>query len=195
MIETDFWTGELNTKTKNFHTIYIILNYTYRIVVVQLLSPVHSLQPHGLQHAWLPCPSLSPSLLKSISIELVILFNHFIFCHLLFILPSFLPSIRVFPNKSAFHIQVAKVLELQLQHQFFQWKLRVSIVKNWDWLVWSPCSPRDSQESSSVPEFKSINSSILSLLYSPTFTSVHDYWKSYSFDCMDLCWQSDISAF
>ena len=111
---------ELNTNTKNFHTIYIILNYTYHIVFVQLLSPVHSLQPHGLQHAWLPCPSLSPSLLKPISIELVILFNHFVFCHLLFILPSFVPRIRVFSNESAFHIQVAKVLELQLQHQFYQ---------------------------------------------------------------------------
>ena len=49
-------------------------------------------------------------------------------------------------------------------------------------LVWSPCSPRDSQESSPAPQFKSINSSAFSLLYGPTFTSIHDYWKNHSFD-------------
>ena len=43
-------------------------------------------------------------------------------------------------------------------------------------------SPRDSQESSPIPQFKSINSSVLSVLYSPTLTSIHDYWKNYSFD-------------
>ena len=53
--------------------------------------------------------------------------------------------------------QVAKVLKFQLQHQFFQWIFRV------DWLVWSPCCPRDSQESSPTPQFKSISSLVLSL--------------------------------
>ena len=67
--------------------------------------------------------------------------------------------------------QVAKVLKLQLQHQFFQWLFRTDILQVW--LVWSPCSPRDSQESSPTPQFKSINSSVLSFLYSPTLTSVY----------------------
>ena len=49
-------------------------------------------------------------------------------------------------------------------------------------LVGSPCSPRDSQESSPTPQFKSINSSALSLLHGPTLTSIHDYWKNYSLD-------------
>ena len=44
-------------------------------------------------------------------------------------------------------------------------------------LIGSPCSPRDSQESSPTPQFKSMNSSALSFLYSPTLTSIHDYWK------------------
>ena len=48
--------------------------------------------------------------------------------------------------------------------------------------VGSPCSPRDSQESSPTPQFKSINSSALSFLHSPTLTSLHDYWKSHSLD-------------
>ena len=71
--------------------------------------------------------------------------------------------------------QMAKVLELQLQHQSFQWTPRTDLLE--DGLVGSPCSPRDSQESSPTPQFKSINSSVLSFLYSPTLTSIHDYWK------------------
>ena len=69
--------------------------------------------------------------------------------------------------------QVAKVLELQLQHQSFQWTPRTDILQNG--LVGSPCSPRDSQESSPTPQFKSINSLVLSFLYCPTLTSIHDY--------------------
>ena len=74
--------------------------------------------------------------------------------------------------------QVAKVLEFQLQHQSFQWIFRTDFLQ--DGLVGSPCSPRDSQESSPTPQFKSINSSALSFLYSPT--SIHDHWKNHSLD-------------
>ena len=63
-----------------------------------------------------------------------------------------------------------------------------------DW-VWPSCCPRDCQESSPAPQFKNINSSVLSLLYDPALTSIHDYWKYHIYDCMDLCWQSDDSAF
>ena len=62
-------------------------------------------------------------------------------------------------------------------------------------LVGSPCSPRDSQESSPTPQLKSINSSVLSFLYSPTLISIHDHWENHSLDQMDLCWQSNVSAF
>ena len=72
----------------------------------------------------------------------------------------------------------AKVLELQLQHQSFQWIFRVNFLS--DWLVGSPCSPRDSQESSPTPQFESINSSVLRLLYGPNLISIHDYWKSHT---------------
>ena len=70
-------------------------------------------------------------------------------------------------------------------------------VQDWfhDWLVWSPCSPKDSQESSLIPDFKSISSSVLSLHYGPTLTSINDYWKNHGFDYMDLCWKSNVSAF
>ena len=89
--------------------------------------------------------------------------------------------------------EVAKVLEFQLQHQSFQWTPRTDLL--YDGLVGSPCSPRDSQESFPTPQFKSINFSVLSFLHSPTLTSIHDYWKNHSLDQMDLCWQSNVSAF
>ena len=66
--------------------------------------------------------------------------------------------------------QVAKVLEFQLQHQSFQWLFRTDLLEYG--LVGSPCSPKDSQESSPTPQFKSINSLVLSFLYSPTLTSI-----------------------
>ena len=76
--------------------------------------------------------------------------------------------------------QVAKILKFQLQHQSFQWMFRTYFLL--DGLVGSPCSPRDSKESSPTPQFKSINSLALSFLYCPTLTSIHDYWKNDSFD-------------
>ena len=85
--------------------------------------------------------------------------NHIILCHRLLLLPSICPSIRVSSH------QVAQVLEFQFQHQSFQWVFRVDFPLGW--LVWSPCCPRDSQESSPAPQFESINSSALSLLYVP----------------------------
>ena len=68
--------------------------------------------------------------------------------------------------------EVAKVLEFQLQHHSLQRNPRADLQNG---LVVSPCSPRDSQESSPTPQFKSINSSALSLLHSPTLTSIHDH--------------------
>ena len=92
----------------------------------------------------------------------------------------FLPA----PNPSKYHSlfewvnsshEVAKVLEFQLQHYSLQRNPRADLLQNG--LVGSPCSPRDSQESSPTPQFKSINSSVLSFLYGPTLSSIHDYWK------------------
>ena len=89
--------------------------------------------------------------------------------------------------------QVAKVLELHRHHQSLQWIFRVDFL--WDRLVWSSCCPRDSQESSPTPQFESINSVAFSLLYGPTLTSIHDYWKNHSFDCTDLWSKSDVFLF
>ena len=91
---------------------------------------------------------------------------------------------------SSYH--VAKLLELQLQYQSFQWIFRTDFIS--DELVGSPCSPRESQESSSnaVQKHKFFSAH---LLYGPTLLSEHDYWKNHSFDYTDLCWQRDVSAF
>ena len=75
----------------------------------------------------------------------------------------------LFQRVSSSH-QVAKVLAFQLQHQSFQWTPRTGLL--YDGLVGSPCSLKDSQESSPTPQFKSINSSVLGFLYSPTLTSI-----------------------
>ena len=115
----------------------------------------------------------SRSLLKFMSIELVMPSSHLILCRPLFLLPFFNLSEHQGLSQwvSSSH-QVAKVLEFQLQDQSFQWTPRTDLL--WDGLVGSPCSPRDSQASSPTPQFKSINSSPLSFLYSPTLTSIHD---------------------
>ena len=139
----------------------------------------------------------SQSLLKLLALESVIPSHHLILCHPLLLLPSIFPSIRVFSNESTL-CQVAKVLELQVQHQSFHWIFRVDFL--WDWLVWSPCSTRDSQESLSAPQFKSINFLVLRLLYGPTLTCVHDYWKNHIAvcsiiqSCQTLCNPMDCST-
>ena len=93
------------------------------------------------------------------------------------------------PNPSQHHTlyqwvnsshEVAKVLEFQLSHHSFQRNPRADLLQNG--LDGSPCSPRDPQESSPTPQFKSINSSALSLLHSPTLTSIHDHRKNHSLD-------------
>ena len=109
----------------------------------------------------------SRSSLRLTSIESVMPYSHLILCCPLFLLPPIPPSIRVFSRVNSSH-EVAKVLEFQLQHHSFQRNPRADLLQNG--LVGSPCSPRDSQESSPTPQFKSINSSALSFLHSPTLT-------------------------
>ena len=75
--------------------------------------------------------------------------------------------------------EVAKALEFQLQHHSLQRNPMADLLQNG--LVESPCSPRDSQESS-TSQFKSINSSALNFLHSPTLASIHDHWKNHSLD-------------
>jgi len=117
----------------------------------------------------------SQSLLTLMSIELVMPSNHLILCHPLRILPSTFPSIRVFSNESVLHIRWPK---------YWSFSFNMSPSNKYSgliflgWTGWISFSARDSQESSPTTLFKSINSSVLSFLYSPTLTSVHDYWEN-----------------
>ena len=99
----------------------------------------------------------------------------------LLLLPSIFPSIRVFSNESTLRMRWPK-------YWSFSFSISPSnehsglISFRMDWLGPSPCGPRGSQESSPAPQFKSINSSVLSFLYSPTLTSIHDHWKNHNLD-------------
>jgi len=139
-----------------------------------------SLQPHGWQHATLPCPSPTPELAQTHVHRVgdASQPSHPLSSHSP---PAFNLSQHqgLFQLVSSLH-QVAQVLQLQLQHQSFQWIFRTDFL--YEWLVWFPCSPRDSQESSLTPQFQSINSLVFSFLYGPTLTSTRDPWKNNSFD-------------
>ena len=84
------------------------------------------------------------------------------------------------------------MLGLWLQRQSLQWAFRTDFL--WDWLVWSPCGPGDSQESSPTPQFGDIDSSVLSCLCGPALASVYDCWRGHGFDWVNLCWQSNVNA-
>ena len=136
--------------------------------------------------------TISLNLLKLVSIESVMPSNHLILCCPLLLLSSIFPGIRVFSNESDLRIRWPE-----------DWSFSFSISPSnkysglisfrTDWL--DLFAVQRTQEPSPTPEFKSINSSILSFLYSPTATSIHDYWKNHSFDQTDLCWESNVSAF
>ena len=119
------------------------------------------------------------NVVKPMSIELVMPSNHLIPCRPLLLLPSIFPSIRVFSNESALHIRWPKYWSFSFNSSPSNEHPRLISL---GWTGWISCSPRDSQESSPTPQFKRINSSALSFLYSPTLTSICDYWKNYSLD-------------
>ena len=134
----------------------------------------------------------SQNLLKLMSVELVMPSNHLILCWLLLLLLSIIPSIRVFSNESVLRIRWSKYWSSSFSTSLSnEYSGLISFRTDWfDFLVL-----QDSQESSLTPQFKSINSSVLSFPYSPTVTSIHDHWEHHSFHYADLCWQSDVSVF
>ena len=123
--------------------------------------------------------TISWSLLKFMSIESVMPSSHLVLCHSL-LLPSIFPSIRVFFNESALHIRWPKY-----------WTFSFNICPSNEYLglivfridYFALLAVQGTLKSSPTSQFKSINSSALSLLYVPTFTSIlDDYWKNHSFD-------------
>ena len=124
-------------------------------------------------------------------VSAVTLYNHLILCHPL-LLPSVFPSLRVFSSELALCIRWPKYWSFNLSiSPSNEYSGLISFRIDWFDLL----AVRDSQESSPTPQPESINSSALSFLHSPTLTSIHDYWENHSFDYMDLCRQSNVSAF
>ena len=134
-----------------------------------------SLRPHESLHVRPPCPSLTPGVHSDSRPSTQ-------WCHpaISSSVVPFSPALNPSQHQGLFQWvnsshEVAKVLEFQLQHHSLQRTPRADLLQNG--LVGSPCSPRDSQEFSPTPQFKSINSSALSFLHSPSLTSIHDHWK------------------
>ena len=124
--------------------------------------------------------TISWSLFKLMSIESVMPSNHLILCHPLPLLPSILPSIRGFSNESALCIRRPRRWSFSFSiSPSNEYSGLISFGVDWFDLFAVQGSLK---ESSPAPQFKSINSSVLSLLYDPTLPSVYDYWKNHSFD-------------
>ena len=140
--------------------------------------------------------TVSQSLLKLMSFELVMPSSHLILCHPLFLLPSIFPSIRVFPNKSAFHIRRPKFWSFSIspsnEHSgliSFRLTGLLSLLSKGLLRVFS---------STTIWKYQFFVNEALSFLYGPTLifpTWLLVFPVVHSFDYMDLCWQSDISAF
>ena len=136
-------------------------------VVFQLLSHVH---PFATPWTAACQASLSntifQSLLKLMSIESMLPSNHLVLCCPLLPLPSIFPSIRVFSNVSTFRVRWSKYWNFSFRiSSSSEYSGLISFRNDW---VWSACSPKDSQESYPIPQFKSINSSALTFLYGST---------------------------
>ena len=127
--------------------------------------------------------TISWSLLILMSIESLMPSNHLILCRPLLLLPSIFPSIRVFSNEDEKHWSFSFSVSHFNEHSGL-----ISFKINWFDLL----AVQETLESSPAPQFESISSSVLSLLYSPTLTFICDYWKNHS---LDLCRQSDVPAF
>jgi len=118
--------------------------------------------------------------------------QHLILCCPLLLLPPIPPSIRDFSNESNLPMRWPKYWSFSFN--FSPSNEHPGLISfRMDWL--DLLAVQGTHESSPTPQFKSINSLALSLLHSPTLTSVYDYWKNCTLDQMDLCWQSNVSAF
>ena len=138
-----------------------------------------------------PLSTTSWSLPKFMCIDLVLLYNHLILCTLFFCLQSFPASesfltswLFISGGQSIGALASALVLSMSIPGL-------ISFRIGWFDLL----AVQGTHKSSPAPQFKGINSLVVTLLCGPTLTSRDDYWKNHSFDYMGLCPQSDVSAF
>ena len=170
-------------------------NMLWFVVVFQLLSHIWLFAiPWTAVHQGSLSFTIFRSLLQLMSIVSMMPSNHLILCYPFLFLPSLTSNMGVFSSESALCIRWPKYGRFSFSiSPSIEYSVLISF--RIDWFVLLAVGPRNSQESSLAPQFKSISSSALSLLYGPALTAVQDYWENHSYDYMDLCWQSDLSAF
>ena len=163
-----------------------IVKYKMTVWVVYQLSSVQSLSRVRLfATPWIAAHQASLSITNSwsspklLSIELVMPSTHLILCCSLLLLPLIPPSVWIFSNESTLHMRWPK---------YWSFSFSISPSKEhpglisfrMDWL--DLLAVQGTLKSPPTPQFKSINSSALSFLHSPTLTSIHDHWKNHSLD-------------
>ena len=140
----------------------------------------NSLRPHGLQHSRPPCPSPTPGVYSNACPLSQ-------WCHptVSSSVVPFSSHLQSFPTSGSFQMSRS----FTSSGQSFGVSASASVlpinIQDWPplgWTGWISWQSRDSQESSPTPQFKSINSLVLSFLYSPTLTSIHDYWRNHNLD-------------
>ena len=120
------------------------------------------------------------SLLRLMSIESVMPSNRLTLCHPLLFLPSVFPSLRVFSSESVIRIRWPKYWNFSFSiSPYNEYSGLISFRMDWLDLLGVQGTLKSLMP---TPQFKNINSSVLSFLYNPTLTSIHDYWKNYNFD-------------
>ena len=148
-----------------------------------------SLWPHGLQHARLPCPSLSPRVCSN-SCPLSWWCHPTVSRHPLLLLPSIFRSVRVFSSESTLRIRWPKYWSFSINSSNEYSGLFPLGLTGLISLLFKGFSRVFSSTTIQKHQFLCAN-----LLYDPSLTSIHDYWKKHSFDYMDFCRQSYVSAF
>ena len=133
------------------------------------------------------------SLLKPMPIESLMPPNHLSLSHPLLLLPSVFPSIRVFSSESVLRIRWPKNWSFSFNiSPSSEYSGMISFRIDWFNVL---AVKGLSRESSPTPQIKSISSLVLSFLYGPILTSIHDYWKNHNFNYMDICQQSKVSLY
>ena len=156
-------------------------DYKLKITINKFSCSVtsNSLQPHGLQHARLPCPSPIPRACSNLSIEPMMPFNHLVLCPPLLLLPSIFPSIRVFSLEPVLHIKWPKCWSFSISiSPSNEYSRLISFKTDWFDLL-AVQGTLKSLFQITVQNHQFISTQ---LSYNLTLTSIHDYWKNHSFD-------------
>ena len=169
----------------------INLKFIKFVVVLSLSHVWLFVTPWTTAHQALLYSTISWRLLKFRSIELVMLRNHLILCCPLLLLSSIFSNIRIFSNESALTIRWPK---------YWSFCFSIRPANEYSGLIsfrmkWLDLLAVQRTLKSSLQHHKIISSSVLGLLYASTLTSLHDYWKNYSFNYTYFYWWSDVSAF